>query len=110
MRLVIRPMLDPRNEIDVTHQIVKAIAEELWRRHGGNDVLNWMEAQWHIEALLERSSPVHVPPLPDPAPALSPSSRPAVPEPLARPTGARRARRADATRRARRGEEVVRAL
>lgn len=97
MRLVIRPMMDPRNEIDVTHQLVKAVAEELWRRYGGNDVLNWMEAQWHIEALFERGSPVRVLPLADVTPAL-----PSRPDPGTSHAGARRAGRAGETRSARR--------
>jgi len=60
MRLVIRPLSDPTNEIDVTRPLVKAIAEELWRHYGGNDVLNWIEAQGHVETLFVRGSPVRV--------------------------------------------------
>lgn len=93
MQLVIRPMLDPRNEIDVTHELVKAVAEELWRRYGGNDVLNWMEAQWHIEALFERGSPVRVLPLAEQTPAV-----PSRPDPGTNYTGARRAGRAGKAR------------
>lgn len=58
MPWTIRPMMDPRNEIDVRRLLVKAVAEEIWRRCGGNEVLNWMEAEWHVEGLLEQARPV----------------------------------------------------
>lgn len=61
MRLTIRPMMDPRTEIDARHLLVKAIAEELWRRYQGNEVLNWMEAEWHVEGLFERARSVEPP-------------------------------------------------
>ncbi len=57
MRWTIRPMTDPRHKIDVRRLLVKALAEEIWRRCGGNEVLNWMEAEWHVEGLLGQARP-----------------------------------------------------
>lgn len=45
MRLIIRPMFGPSAGIDITHRVVTLIAQELWRLHGGNDVVNWLEAE-----------------------------------------------------------------
>jgi len=45
MRLIIRPMFGPPAGIDITHRVVTLIAQELWRLHGGNDVVNWLEAE-----------------------------------------------------------------
>ena len=52
MRILIRPMLDPRREVDVTERLVSVIAEELWLRFGGNGQLNWIEAEIHLENLV----------------------------------------------------------
>ncbi len=52
MRILIRPMLDPRREIDLTEVLVSAIAEELWRHYGGNEQLNWIEAEMHLDNLV----------------------------------------------------------
>jgi hypothetical protein len=51
MRLVIRPVQEAHRELDITHRLVSAIAEELWRRYGGNEQLNWIEAERHLEGL-----------------------------------------------------------
>ncbi len=48
MKLVIRPIQDPHRELDVTHRLVSAIAAELWRLYGGNEELNWLEAELHL--------------------------------------------------------------
>jgi hypothetical protein len=48
MKLVIRPIQDQHRELDVTHRLVSAIAQELWRLYGGNDELNWLEAELHL--------------------------------------------------------------
>ncbi len=48
MKLVIRPIQNPHREIDVTHRLVSAIAAELWRLYGGNEELNWLEAELHL--------------------------------------------------------------
>lgn len=52
MRLVIRPVIDPQREIDLTHRLTAAIAEELWRLFGGNEQLNWAEAELHLQRLV----------------------------------------------------------
>jgi hypothetical protein len=38
-------MLGPVDGIDVTSALTRAVAEELWKLHGGNDVMNWLEAE-----------------------------------------------------------------
>ncbi len=48
MRITIRPILDPRREVDLTHRLTAAIAEELWMLYGGNSQLNWLEAERHL--------------------------------------------------------------
>ena len=53
MRIAIKPSAAPDREIDVTHALVRAVAEELWRNCGGNDVLNWMEAEQFVRSLVE---------------------------------------------------------
>jgi hypothetical protein len=52
MKIVIRPIVDPQREIDLTNRLVSAIAEELWRLYGGNDHLNWLEAERHLERIV----------------------------------------------------------
>lgn len=44
-RIVIHPEEGPAEGIDVTRGVVGVIAAELWRLRGGNDVLNWIEAE-----------------------------------------------------------------
>jgi hypothetical protein len=51
MPLAIRPSAAPDQDLDLTPVLVKAVAEELWRRYGGNDVLNWMEAERFVAGL-----------------------------------------------------------
>lgn len=53
MRLVIRPVHDRLREHDVTRRLVSAIAEELWSLYGGNEHLNWIEAEHHLQRLVE---------------------------------------------------------
>lgn len=48
MRIRIRPVAEPRREIDVTRALVGAIAHELWRLYGGNSEVNWLEAERHL--------------------------------------------------------------
>lgn len=55
MQLVIRPIQDPQRELDVTHRLVSAIADELWRLYGGNDRLNWIEAERHLQRIVEQA-------------------------------------------------------
>ena len=52
MRITIRPIADPRREIDLTSRLVSAIAEELWRLYGGNDQVNWLEAEHHLRRIV----------------------------------------------------------
>jgi hypothetical protein len=64
MRIAVRPLLDPQSELDVTRCVVAAIAQELWRRYGGNDRLNWLEAELHVQRFAaELCRPSTVPPL-----------------------------------------------
>jgi len=53
MRLVIRPVQDPTREVDLKHRLISAIAEELWRLYGGNEHLNWLEAEMHFGRIIE---------------------------------------------------------
>lgn len=55
MKIIVRPILDPQREIDLTHRLVAAIAEELWRLFGGNDALNWIEAEWHLQRIIAQA-------------------------------------------------------
>lgn len=50
MRICIRPDSEPRREIDITRRLVAVVAEELWLACGGNDQLNWLEAEMHVAA------------------------------------------------------------
>lgn len=51
MRLSIRPSAAPQEELDLTETLTAAVAYELWRRNGGNEVLNWLEAERFIKSL-----------------------------------------------------------
>lgn len=55
MKLVIRPIQDRQRELDVTHRLVSAIADELWKLYGGNDQLNWLEAELHLQRIVGRA-------------------------------------------------------
>lgn len=55
MKIIVRPILDPQREIDLTHRLVAAIAEELWRLFGGNEKLNWIEAEWHLQRIVAQA-------------------------------------------------------
>lgn len=57
MKIVLRPALNPREEIDVTEALVAAIAAELARRCGGNDQLNWLEAERHLRCIVGGEAP-----------------------------------------------------
>ena len=52
MRIVIRPSTAPDRELDITQALVAAVAAELWKTFGGNDVVNWMEAERQVALLL----------------------------------------------------------
>jgi len=53
MRFVIRPVQDPQREIDLTRSLTAAIAEQLWLRYRGNERLNWLEAELHLQRFVE---------------------------------------------------------
>jgi hypothetical protein len=59
MRIVIRPSMAPQREMDVTRAVVAAVAHELWRQFGGNEVVNWLEAERQVARALsgDRSPP-----------------------------------------------------
>lgn len=57
MRIIIHPLTEPEREIDVTHRLIAAIAEELWRHGGGNDHLNWIEAERHLRRIVGCEEP-----------------------------------------------------
>jgi hypothetical protein len=52
MRLVIRPISEPAQMVDVTDCVVRVIAEELQRAVGGNQILNMLEAERAVQSLL----------------------------------------------------------
>jgi hypothetical protein len=52
MQVIIRPVANPEREIDLTERLVSAIAEELWRLYGGNEQLNWLEAERHLTQIV----------------------------------------------------------
>jgi len=52
MRIIIRPIMDRQREIDLTQRLIAAIAEELWRLYGGNEQLNWLEAEMHLQRIV----------------------------------------------------------
>lgn len=53
MKLTLRPDRDPRHEVDVRHCMIGAIAAELWRLYGGDDLCNWLEAERQLDRMLE---------------------------------------------------------
>ena len=52
MRLTIRPSMAPDREIDVTQALIAAVAHQLHAQCGGNDVLNWLEAERFLARIL----------------------------------------------------------
>jgi hypothetical protein len=52
MRITVHPLMEPKREIDLTYRLIAAIAEELWRRYGGNAQLNWLEAEEHLRRII----------------------------------------------------------
>ncbi len=55
MKVLVRPVVDPQAEIDLTHRLVSAIAEELWKLYGGNEQLNWLEAERHLQQIVGKA-------------------------------------------------------
>jgi hypothetical protein len=56
MRIVITPLVDPDTTIDVTEELVAAIAAKLSERAGGNPVLDSLEAEHHLQSILRRGT------------------------------------------------------
>jgi hypothetical protein len=52
MQLSVRPLLDPKRTIDLHEVFVRAIERELEQRFSGNSVLNRLEAEAQLAALL----------------------------------------------------------
>ncbi len=52
MRVIVKPSLTPHLHIDITNALVSTIAAELARAQGGNDVLNWLEAERVLQDLV----------------------------------------------------------
>ena len=61
MRITIRPMLAPDRELDVTDSVVRAIAGSMATELGGNEQLNMLEAEFHLESLLGVRDPAGAP-------------------------------------------------
>lgn len=57
MRVAIRPTAEPSREHDITRCLISAIAYELSILHGGNDELNWLEAERHLARLVASDQP-----------------------------------------------------
>jgi sugar phosphate isomerase/epimerase len=56
MRIVITPLVDPDTTIDVTEELVAAIAAKLAERAGSNPVLDSLEAEHHLQSILRRGT------------------------------------------------------
>jgi sugar phosphate isomerase/epimerase len=56
MRIVITPLVDPDTTIDVTEELVAAIAAKLAERAGRNPVLDSLEAEQHLQSILRRGT------------------------------------------------------
>ncbi|MBL9030548.1 MAG: hypothetical protein JNM80_02425 [Phycisphaerae bacterium] len=44
-------------ELDLTHALVSAVAHELWKHAGGNEVVNWLEAERIVAGLIAQRPP-----------------------------------------------------
>jgi hypothetical protein len=54
MKIIVRPVMEPNREIDVTRQIVSAVARELCPCCGGNETVHWLEAELHVQGLIRQ--------------------------------------------------------
>ena len=52
MPIRIRPLMMPGRELDVMGALTAAVAHELWKACGGNEVVNWIEAERLVGALV----------------------------------------------------------
>lgn len=54
MRVTIRPLLAPNRELDVTDEVIRAIASRLDEEFGGNGALNRLEAEQQLHSITLR--------------------------------------------------------
>jgi len=60
MRIIIKPMLEPNDELDVTDAVIEALANALSDAYeGGNEVLNRLEAEHHLLGILDSRAVFH---------------------------------------------------
>lgn len=52
-RVVLSPMFGTEGGLDVTESLISAIAHELWESKGGNDKLNWIEAEALLNSVMQ---------------------------------------------------------
>ena len=57
MRITLRPSMAPERELDLTAALTAAVAHALWQHGGGNEVLNWLEAERFIARLAAEAPP-----------------------------------------------------
>lgn len=57
-RIVVHPFHSPEG-LDVTDAIIAAIAHEIWKVHGGNAVLNWLDAERCLAEVMARRVSAH---------------------------------------------------
>lgn len=55
-RVVVSPLSNPTDAIDVTDALIRAIAQQLWQHEGGNDTLNWLEAELILHHIVSHGS------------------------------------------------------
>jgi hypothetical protein len=58
-RIVVRPFSDPAHAIDVTESVIRCIATAIEDAVGGNPVLNRLEAERAVHALMQPQPPQH---------------------------------------------------
>src|SRR5262245_3228842 len=72
----IRPAAAPDRQIDLARALTAAVAHELWNHCGGNEVVNWLEAERFVASLAVRPrSPRGARHVPDRAPPRQHSPR-----------------------------------
>ena len=54
MPITIRPSMSPDRELDLTQALTAAVAHELWKHCGGNEIVNWLEAERIVGSLMAR--------------------------------------------------------
>lgn len=55
MPITIKPSMLPERELDLTQALTAAVAHELWKHCGGNEVVNWLEAERIVAGLTLRA-------------------------------------------------------